>query len=87
MTLSPTIFREYDIRGVVGRELDPEAAEAIARAFGTYLASAGVLFGLARAFKNREGILQALSAASTDGFSRSRRGAEAPAECRDPSIG
>ena len=42
MTLSPTIFREYDIRGVVGRDLHPEAAEAIARAFGTYLASAGV---------------------------------------------
>ena len=42
MTLSPTIFREYDIRGIVGRELDPEAAEAIARAFGTYLANAGV---------------------------------------------
>jgi len=36
------IFREYDIRGVVGRDLDPEAAEAIARAFGTYLARADV---------------------------------------------
>ncbi len=36
------IFREYDIRGVVGQDLDPEAAEAIARAFGTYLAGAGV---------------------------------------------
>ncbi|HLW59058.1 MAG TPA: phosphomannomutase/phosphoglucomutase [bacterium] len=38
----PEIFREYDIRGVVGRELDAEAAETIGRAFGTYLASAGV---------------------------------------------
>ena len=36
------IFREYDIRGVAGRELDAEAAEAIARAFGTYLAERGV---------------------------------------------
>jgi len=36
------IFREYDIRGVVGRDLDAEAAEAIGRAFGTYLAGAGV---------------------------------------------
>jgi phosphomannomutase / phosphoglucomutase len=38
----PGIFREYDIRGVVGRDLDAEAAEAIGRAFGTYLAGAGV---------------------------------------------
>jgi len=38
----PAVFREYDIRGVVGRDLDPEAAEAIACAFGTYLAGAGV---------------------------------------------
>ena len=38
----PEIFREYDIRGVVGRDLDAEAAEAIGRAFGTYLAGAGV---------------------------------------------
>ncbi|HKX18164.1 MAG TPA: phosphomannomutase/phosphoglucomutase [bacterium] len=36
------IFREYDIRGVVGRDLDAEAAETIARAFGTYLGRAGV---------------------------------------------
>jgi phosphomannomutase/phosphoglucomutase len=38
----PGIFREYDIRGVVGRDLDAEAAEAIGRAFGTYLVGAGV---------------------------------------------
>ncbi len=36
------IFREYDIRGVVGRQLDSEVAETIARAFGTYLQQAGV---------------------------------------------
>ncbi|HXX40611.1 MAG TPA: phosphomannomutase/phosphoglucomutase [bacterium] len=36
------IFREYDIRGVVGRDFDAEAAETIARAFGTYLGDAGV---------------------------------------------
>jgi phosphomannomutase / phosphoglucomutase len=38
----PEIFREYDIRGVVGRDLDAEASEVIARAFGTYLRAAGV---------------------------------------------
>ncbi len=36
------IFREYDIRGVVGKDLDAEAAETIARSFGTYLGCAGV---------------------------------------------
>lgn len=36
------IFREYDIRGVVDRDLDAEASETIARAFGTYLARGGV---------------------------------------------
>jgi phosphomannomutase/phosphoglucomutase len=36
------IFREYDIRGVVGRDLDAEAAEIIGGAFGTYLGRAGV---------------------------------------------
>jgi phosphomannomutase/phosphoglucomutase len=36
------IFREYDIRGVVGRDLDAEAGETIARAFGIYLGRTGV---------------------------------------------
>ena len=42
MRVPPEIYREYDIRGVVGRDLDAEAAEVIARAFGTYLRDAGV---------------------------------------------
>jgi phosphomannomutase / phosphoglucomutase len=42
MQPSPNIFREYDIRGVVGRDLDAGVAETIARAFGTYLGRAGV---------------------------------------------
>jgi phosphomannomutase len=37
----PTILREYDIRGVVGRTLDAADAEAIGRAFGTMLAGNG----------------------------------------------
>ncbi len=35
--LSQTIFRAYDIRGVVGKEVDAEGARDIGRAFGTYL--------------------------------------------------
>ena len=34
---NPHIFRQYDIRGVVGRDLDAEFAEALGRAFGTLL--------------------------------------------------
>lgn len=30
--MNPSIFREYDIRGVVGTDITPETAEAIARA-------------------------------------------------------
>ena len=37
----PTILREYDIRGVVGRTLDAADAEAIGRAFGTMVAGKG----------------------------------------------
>lgn len=35
--MSSTLFREYDIRGVWGRDLTPEIAELIGRAFGTYI--------------------------------------------------
>lgn len=34
---SPHIFRQYDIRGVVGRDLDSAFAESLGRAFGTML--------------------------------------------------
>ena len=42
MRLSSHIFREYDIRGVVGEDLDADVAETIARAFGMYLGRVGV---------------------------------------------
>jgi phosphomannomutase / phosphoglucomutase len=35
--VNPHIFRQYDIRGVVGRDLDPDFAESLGRAFGTLL--------------------------------------------------
>lgn len=34
---NPHIFRQYDIRGVVGRDLDADFAEALGRAFATLL--------------------------------------------------
>ncbi len=39
--INPTIFREYDIRGVVGSDLTADVAEAIARAYAAYLRRAG----------------------------------------------
>ncbi|MDO8633706.1 MAG: phosphomannomutase/phosphoglucomutase [archaeon] len=38
MEAKPTIFREYDIRGLVGKELDENALELLGKGIGTYLA-------------------------------------------------
>lgn len=35
--LNPAIFREYDIRGIAGKDLSPELAEAIGRAYASYI--------------------------------------------------
>ena len=40
-TLSPTIFREYDVRGVAGRDLTEEAVRLVGRALGTRIREAG----------------------------------------------
>ena len=37
MKVPQQAFREYDIRGIVGRTLDPDVARAVGRAFGTEL--------------------------------------------------
>ena len=39
--VSQGIFRQYDIRGIVGRDLTPDAAHAIGRAYAAYLAAHG----------------------------------------------
>ncbi|MBI2972878.1 MAG: phosphomannomutase/phosphoglucomutase [Armatimonadetes bacterium] len=39
--ITPTIFREYDIRGLVGREITVETSGAIARAYAAYLRERG----------------------------------------------
>jgi phosphomannomutase/phosphoglucomutase len=41
MSVSQGIFRQYDIRGIVGKDLTDEAAHAIGRAYGTYLSRQG----------------------------------------------
>ncbi len=35
MQVDPSIFKAYDIRGVVGRSIDETFAEHLGRAFGT----------------------------------------------------
>ena len=39
--VSPQIFREYDIRGIVGRDLTDEVAKELGMAFGAYLRQHG----------------------------------------------
>src|SRR5215210_7352395 len=53
MTLSRTIFREYDIRGVAGKDLTEEAATLVAGAYAAFLAEKGVKGTLAVGRDNR----------------------------------
>jgi phosphomannomutase / phosphoglucomutase len=39
--IKPTIFREYDIRGIVDQDLDPGVVETLGRAMGTYFLGRG----------------------------------------------
>src|SRR3954451_24885401 len=41
MAVAAGIFRQYDIRGIVGRDLTPEAARAIGSAYAAYLREKG----------------------------------------------
>ena len=36
-SINPQIFREYDIRGIVGKDLTPESVTNIGKAIGTYI--------------------------------------------------
>jgi len=40
-TFDPTILREYDVRGIVGKTLDREDAWALGRTFGSLAADQG----------------------------------------------
>ena len=39
--MNPAIFREYDIRGVVDKDLTPETVALIGKAIGTYIRREG----------------------------------------------
>ena len=51
--ISREIFRQYDIRGVVGKDLTVEAAEGIGRGFGALLAERGIARDVAVGRDNR----------------------------------
>jgi phosphomannomutase/phosphoglucomutase len=51
--LSRTIFREYDIRGVAGKDLTPEVAELVGRGYAAYLAEHNVRGAVAVGRDNR----------------------------------
>src|SRR5207302_3129870 len=42
MAIAPGIFRQYDIRGIVGTDLTTEAADRVGRAYAAYLAERGI---------------------------------------------
>ena len=41
MQINPQIFREYDIRGVVNKDLTPDIARTLGQGFGTHMAQSG----------------------------------------------
>ena len=41
--INPEIFREYDIRGVVGEDLDTEVFQTIGKAYGAYMKEKGAI--------------------------------------------
>lgn len=63
MAISRAIFREYDIRGIAGKDLTEEVAAAVAGAYAAFLAEKGVKGALAVGRDNRpsgEGLHRAL---------------------------
>lgn len=53
MALSRNIFREYDIRGVTGKDLTPDVARLVARGFAAFLAEKGAKGEIAVGRDNR----------------------------------
>ena len=41
MEINPNIFREYDIRGIVDKDLDPDVVRTLGQAMGTYFRARG----------------------------------------------
>ena len=46
MKVNESIFREYDIRGIVGADIDEKFAYTFGQAFGTFLTQKGAKYAL-----------------------------------------
>lgn len=53
MSISQTIFRQYDVRGIVGRDLTVEVAYGIGRGYAAYLGTHGIKGAVAVGRDNR----------------------------------
>ncbi len=53
MSISRTIFREYDVRGIVGKDLTPEVAFALGSGYAMYLSAHGISGAVAVGRDNR----------------------------------
>ena len=53
MSISQTIFRQYDVRGIVGSDLTDEVAYGIGRGYAAYLAAKGIRGAVAVGRDNR----------------------------------
>ncbi len=53
MSVSPSIFRQYDVRGIVGRDLTGEVAYGIGRGYAAYLAQHRIVGAVAVGRDNR----------------------------------
>ncbi len=42
MKINPYIFRGYDLRGISGKDLNPDIVECLGRAYGTFLSKRGI---------------------------------------------
>jgi phosphomannomutase / phosphoglucomutase len=66
--LSQQIFRQYDVRGVVGRDLTPDVARALGLGYAAYLRDAGIDSGSVAVGRDNRPSGQALRDALVDGL-------------------
>ncbi|HEX6533814.1 MAG TPA: phosphomannomutase/phosphoglucomutase [Gemmatimonadaceae bacterium] len=73
MSVSQDIFRQYDIRGIIGEDLTPRVAHSVGRAFAAYLADHGITGAVAVGRDNRpsgsalrESLVRALTESGVD---------------------
>ena len=73
MQISQNIFRQYDVRGIVGTDLDPEVAAAVGRAYAAYLSARSATGPIAVGRDNRpsgealrDGLVHGLTCSGVD---------------------